>query len=140
MKKIRSVDTKSEVMLRRIMWSRGYRYRKNFGKLPGNPDIAFTKWKVAVFVDGEYWHGFQWEEKKMRLLKNLHDAHRREYWIRKIEGNMERDRKNTEELQEMGWTVIRFWSKEVTRDVEGCADNICSVLDGLLAETHSNPV
>ncbi|SHJ14252.1 very short patch repair endonuclease [Lutispora thermophila] len=109
MQAIKGKDTKIEIMLRKKLWEKGYRYRKNYKNLPGKPDIVFTKYKVAVFCDSEFWHGYNWEEKKKRLGTN------REFWIRKIEKNMERDKRVNEELISDGWIVLRFWEKEIKK-------------------------
>lgn len=118
MKKIRSVDTKAEILLRKKLWTLGYRYRKNPTKYPGKPDILFAKAKVAVFVDGEFWHGYQWAKKKNKIKAN------RDYWIKKIEVNMARDKKNNERLESMGFTVIRFWEHETITDISQCVETI----------------
>lgn len=123
MKKIRGVDTKPEVLLRKELWARGVRYRKNYDKLPGKPDIAITKYKIAVFVDGEFWHGYNWEEKKQKIKSN------RDYWVNKIEKNMERDRLNNIKLEEIGYKVFRFWEKEVKKDLIGCVNVILQNID-----------
>lgn len=112
MKKIRSKDTKPELILRSSLWKHGVRYRKNFSSLPGKPDIAITKYKIAVFVDGEFWHGYDFEEQKKRL------HHNREKWIAKITRNMARDVEVNQQLTEMGWKVLRFPSKEVIKETE----------------------
>lgn len=114
MKRIRGRDTKPEVLLAKTLWRRGIRYRKNYALLPGKPDIAITKYKIAIFVDGEFWHGYNWESKKERIKAN------RDYWIRKIEGNMERDKVNNIKLEQSGWIVLRFWANEVEEDLDGC--------------------
>lgn len=118
MKKIKSKDTKPERRLRLKLWNLGLRYRKNVKSLPGCPDLVFTKFKTVVFVDGEFWHGYNWEEKKSKLKSN------RTFWIPKIERNMQRDRQNKRELEENGWTVLRFWEKEVNNDLERCVQII----------------
>ena len=105
---------KAEMTLAKALWHQGYRYRRNYKKLPGSPDIAILKYKVAVFVDGEFWHGHDWENRKQRLKSN------REYWIEKIEENMARDKRNDLLLAEMGWKPIHFWEKEVNQDVNVC--------------------
>lgn len=104
----------AETLLAKALWHSGYRYRLNYKKLPGSPDIAILKYKIAVFVDGEYWHGYDWENKKQKLKRN------RSYWIEKIEENIARDARNNKELEENGWKVIRFWEKEVKKDIEKC--------------------
>lgn len=118
MRSNKSKDTKPELLLRREIWSRGMRYRKNCKELPGKPDIAFIKAKIAVFVDGKMWHGYDWEHQKSEFKSH------RDFWIPKIERNMERDREVTEALTEQGWTVLRFWDFEVKKDVVSCADKI----------------
>lgn len=114
MQAIKSKDTSIELSLRKALWEKGIRYRKNYKKLPGKPDIALTKHKIAVFCDSDFWHGFEWEERKKRIKSN------QEYWIPKIERNMERDREVDSELQEMGWTVIRFWEWQIKKHLDQC--------------------
>ena len=117
------------MMLAKALWHRGYRYRKNFKKLPGSPDIAIMKYNIAVFVDGEFWHGKDWEQRKMRLKSN------RDYWIEKIEENMARDFRNDNLLIQMGWTPIHFWEKDVLRDLENCVTTIVElVLDSKVSD------
>ena len=116
---IKSKDTGIEVMLRKELWRRGLRgFRKNYKKLPGKPDIVFTKQKVAIFCDSEFWHGYDWENQKKRFDTN------REFWIGKIEKNIERDRKIDKELQEHGWVVLRFWGFQIKKDVIKSADAV----------------
>lgn len=103
MQHIRSKDTSIEIILRKKLWEKGYRYRKNLNNLPGNPDIVLTKYKIAVFCDGEFFHEKDWEILKPKLEKNS------DYWIRKISRNIERDDEVNKELLVQGWTVIRFW-------------------------------
>lgn len=118
MRSNKSKDTKPELLLRRELLSRGMRYRKNCKELPGKPDIAFIKAKIAVFVDGKMWHGYDWEHQKNDFKSN------RDFWIPKIESNIERDKKVTQELTVDGWQVIRFWDFEIKRDIESCIDRI----------------
>ena len=113
---------KAETMLAKSLWTQGVRYRRNYKKIPGSPDIAITKYKIAVFVDGEFWHGKDWEERKPKLKAN------REYWIEKIEENIERDKRNDERLQQMGWLVLHFWEKDVLKTVDDCIEKIISML------------
>lgn len=122
MSRIKSNDTQPELLLRRKLWSLGYRYRKNYSKLPGKPDVAFIRYHVAIFVDGEFWHGYKWKEKKARIQSNSH------YWIQKIERNMARDRNNTLSLSRLGWTVIRFWAHEVQENPDSCVNEILKSL------------
>lgn len=125
MKKIKSKDTKPEIMLRRELWKRGYRYRKNFSELPGKPDIVFIRKKVVVFIDGDFWHGYNWEEKKRKILNN------KEYWVKKIEKNIERDKENTKKLSNMGYKVIRFWEHEIKTDINKCVNEIIKTLKNI---------
>lgn len=118
MSRVRLKKGKAETLLAKALWHRGYRYRLNYKKLPGSPDIAVTKYRIAVFVDGEFWHGFDWDNRKTRLKSN------RDYWIEKIEENIARDQKNDEKLKKQGWTPMHFWEKEVLKDLEGCLHRI----------------
>jgi len=118
----------AEQLLGKMLWRSGIRYRYNYKKLPGSPDLAITKYCVAVFIDGEFWHGKDWEKRKPRLKNN------REYWIEKIEENMARDQRNDQELRSLGWQVIRFWEKDVKRNAESCA----SVVISTIAEMYTN--
>lgn len=114
MQAIKGKDTKIEVMLRQKLWEKGYRYRKNYKNLPGKPDIVFLKLKIAIFCDSEFWHGYNWENKKKRLGTN------REFWIKKIETNMERDKRVNEKLISDGWIVLRFWETEIKKNLDNC--------------------
>ncbi len=122
MKRIKGKATKPERELARALWAKGVRYRKNYSKLPGKPDIAITKSKVAIFIDGEFWHGYRWEEKKQRIKAN------REYWIQKIERNIRRDQENTKILEENGWVVIRIWEQDIRKRLEECIEKVLSSL------------
>ncbi|MBO6148622.1 MAG: very short patch repair endonuclease [Lachnospiraceae bacterium] len=116
MSRIRSKDTGIELALRKALWKKGYRYRKNYKALPGTPDIALTKYKIAIFCDGEFFHGKNWNCMK----KRLQGGNNAEYWIKKIERNMERDLEKEHSLLYEGWTVIRFWGKDIEKNLEGC--------------------
>lgn len=118
MQAIKNRDSQIELLLRKELWARGIRYRKNVKTVFGHPDIAFKGKKVAVFCDSEFWHGYDWDNKKDEIKT------RREFWIPKIERNMQRDREVNAYLQEDGWIVIRFWGKEIKKDVKKCADII----------------
>lgn len=117
-------DTKHEVVLRKELWARGLRYRKDVTKLPGRPDIVFRAARVIVFCDGDFWHGRNWEERKQKLR----EGHNAPYWLAKIERNMERDRARTELLESEGWRVLRFWETDVLRDPGLAADQIESAV------------
>lgn len=116
MQHIKSKDTSIEVLLRKSLWSKGYRYRKNYDKLPGKPDIALTKYKIAIFCDSEFFHGKDWEVLKPRLEKSNNS----QYWISKISKNRERDDEINKRLLFEGWTVIRFWGKDIVKNVDEC--------------------
>lgn len=116
MRHIRSKDTDIEVMLRRELWNRGYRYRKNDKSLPGTPDIVLGKYKIVIFCDGEFFHGKDWEVLKPRLMKSNNS----EYWISKISRNITHDNEVNKALLFKGWTVIRFWGNDIKKDVDGC--------------------
>lgn len=116
MQNIKSKDTENEVLLRKALWKKGYRFRKNYSKLPGKPDIAFTKYKIAIFCDGEFFHGKDWEVLKPKLEKSNNS----EYWINKIDRNRKRDHEIDQELLFLGWTVIRFWGKDIKKNLEEC--------------------
>ncbi len=116
MQSIKSKDTGIEKMLRKALWKQGYRYRKNYKKLPGKPDIALTKYKIAIFCDGEFFHGKDWEILRPRLEK----SNNKEFWINKISNNIRRDDEVNKSLLFMGWTVIRFWGNEIKGKTAEC--------------------
>lgn len=118
MKAVKNKDSQIELLLRKELWSRRLRYRKNSNKVFGHPDIVFIGKKVAVFCDSEFWHGYNWEERKKDFKSH------QEFWIPKIERNMERDAEVTAKLQEDGWTVLRFWGKDIKKNTAYCADII----------------
>ena len=118
MQAVKNKDSQIELLLRQELWSRGLRYRKNVNRIYGKPDIVFIGKKIAVFCDSEFWHGYNWEERKIDF-KSL-----QEFWIPKIERNMERDAEVTARLESEGWTVIRFWGNEIKKNTAQCADII----------------
>lgn len=118
MSKIKGKDTKPELMFRKALFKKGIRYRVDCKKLPGKPDIANIVRKFVVFIDGEFWHGFNWNEKKKKIKSN------RGFWIPKIERNMQRDRTNNKLLESMGFKVFRFWEHEVTKNLGDCIDAV----------------
>ncbi len=123
MQAIKNKDSEIEILLRKELWKRSIRYRKNVKTVFGRPDIAFIGKKVAVFCDSEFWHGYDWENKK-------NDIHtRRDFWIPKIERNMARDIEVTEKLQSEGWKVLRFWGRDIKKNVISCADIIEEALE-----------
>ena len=118
MQAVKNKDSQIELLLRKELWARGLRYRKNVNRIYGKPDIVFIGKKVAVFCDSEFWHGYNWEERKKDFKSN------QEFWIPKIERNMERDAEVTARLESEGWTVIRFWGNEIKKNTAQCADII----------------
>lgn len=122
MQAVKNKDSKIELMLRHELWTRGVRYRKNVTRIFGKPDIAFIGKKVAVFCDSEFWHGYDWDKQKDKIKTN------REFWVHKIERNIERDKEVTKTLEADGWIVLRFWGNEISKNVGACADVIVNVL------------
>ena len=116
MQRIKANDTKIEVLLRKALWKKGYRYRKNFKDLPGKPDIVLTRYRIAIFCDGEFFHGKDWEVLKPRLEKSNNS----EFWISKISRNRERDDEVNKALLFLGWTVIRFWGNDIKKNTDEC--------------------
>lgn len=116
---IPSKDTEPELMLRKALWKENLRYRVNYKKLPGKPDIVFTKYHVVVFCDGDYWHGHNWT---IRGLSSLEEelAGYSEFWRSKILRNIERDTEVNQTLKAHGWTVIRIWESDIRSDLDGC--------------------
>lgn len=113
---IKGKNTSIEVCLCKALWNKGIRYRKNYNKLPGKPDIAITKYKIAVFCDSEFFHGKDWEILKPRLQKTKNS----DYWVNKISRNRERDAEIDKQLLFEGWTVIRFWGKDIIKKTDEC--------------------
>jgi len=115
MQAVKATDTKIEVALAKFLFARGHRYRKNDKTVFGKPDLTFKKLKIAVFVDGEFWHGKDWDSTKNRLKTN------QEFWYKKIERNIERDKEVNQKLLENGWTTLRFWGNDIKKDLLNCA-------------------
>ena len=122
MSAVKNKNSKIERILREILWDHGYRYRKNCSKVYGKPDIVFISKKVAVFCDSEFWHGYLWKENKDKIHSN------KDFWIKKIERNMERDEEVNKKLESEGWTVLRFWGKEITKNPWECLKKIALAL------------
>lgn len=120
MQHIRSNNTKIERILRNALWRKGYRYRKHYNKLPGKPDIVLTKYKIAIFCDGEFFHGKNWEMQRKKIEKSNNS----EYWVMKIERNIDRDEDINRKLKAMGWIVLRFWGKDIRNNTESCVKAI----------------
>lgn len=118
MQAIKNKDSQIELLLRKELWKRGLRYQKNRTDIFGKPDIVFKGKKIAIFCDSEFWHGYNWEERKKDFKSH------QEFWIPKIERNMERDIEVTNKLESEGWTVLRFWGNEIKKETEKCANII----------------
>ena len=125
MSKIKGKDSKPEVKFRKALWHLGYRYRKNYKKLIGKPDIVFQKYKTVIFIDGEFWHGYKWNEKKENIKSN------RGFWIPKIERNMQRDQEVNQALQQDGYQVFRFWQKDIKENLNSCLEEVIKHLENI---------
>ena len=127
MSSIPSKGTRPEIILRKALWNENLRYRVNYKKLPGKPDIVFTKYKVAVFCDGDFWHGHNWAIRGKKSLDEELEGYS-EYWRKKILRNIERDQENENELRTLGWTVVRLWESEIKEDVSSCVQAVKEAL------------
>lgn len=135
MQNIRAKDTKIEIALRKALWKRGFRYRKNYDKIPGKPDIVLVKQKIAIFCDSEFFHGKDWGVLKPRLEQGTNS----EFWVNKIEKNMEHDDIVNKKLLYQGWTVIRFWGKDILKKPDECVKVIEeAIFDNSLREYSDN--
>ncbi|MBO9615415.1 MAG: very short patch repair endonuclease [Dyadobacter sp.] len=123
MSRIRGKNTVSEVRLRKILWGLGLRFRKNDTRLPGAPDIVLPKYQLVIFIDGEFWHGHNWEAKRKKIKSNAN------FWIPKIEKNMQRDMLNNRLLAASGWHVMRFWDHEVKKELPSCLRAILNYIE-----------
>ena len=124
---VKSKDTRPELKLRKALWREGLRYRVNYKKLPGKPDIVFTKWKVVVFCDGDFWHGHNWAVRGQNSLQEELSGYS-QYWREKILRNIERDDENNKALIALGWTVVRIWESDIKNDLDGCVKTIKELL------------
>lgn len=123
MGKIRGKNTMPELTFRRALWATGYRYRIDSRKLIGRPDIVLNKYNTIVFIDGEFWHGHNWKERKKKIKTN------RAFWIAKIERNQQRDKEVNEELKRLGFKVFRFWETEIKKDLDNCLKQVIAHLE-----------
>lgn len=117
-------DTRPELLLRKALWDLGARYRLHTSQLPGKPDIVFPKKRIAIFVDGDFWHGRNWNELEQKLKQRANP----DYWIAKIQYNITRDRQQTEALVQQGWTVLRFWETDITLNHKRIAQDIVETI------------
>lgn len=118
MRNITSSGTRAELLLAKALWKSGLRYRKNDKTVLGRPDFTLKRYKIAVFCDGEFWHGKNWSVANKRIKSN------RNYWVKKIEQNIQRDKNVTRQLKKQGWKVLRFWSKQIEKDSYKCAAKV----------------
>lgn len=131
MKHIKAKDTRIELILRKALWAKGYRYRKNYNGLPGKPDIVLSKYRIVIFCDGEFFHGKDWEVLKPRLENGSNS----QYWINKISKNRARDERINKQLLFQGWTVIRFWGKDIIQNVDECVKIVEEAIFDLVVDT-----
>lgn len=123
MKLVKSKGTQIELLLAKSLWNLGYRYRKNDKTVFGKPDLTLKRFKIAIFVDGEFWHGKDWE-----IRKHDHKTNQA-FWHAKIERNIQRDKEVTEKLTSDGWKVLRFWGDDVTKNLRTCIDIITNTIN-----------
>jgi DNA mismatch endonuclease Vsr len=125
-KNMRAVKSKGSIIEKELassLWKKGIRYRKNYSKIIGKPDFAITKYKIAVFCDSEFWHGKDWENKKNEIKSN------KDFWLKKIEGNIKRDISVNKELSSIGWTVVRFWGNDIKKDAYNCSEIVKNIIE-----------
>lgn len=120
MSHIKNKDSKIECVLRKALWEKGYRYRKNYSKLPGKPDIVLTRYQIAIFCDSEFFHGKDFDQLKVQLNKSKNS----DFWIDKIQKNIDRDEEVNKLLKGQGWMVLRFWGKEILKNTDQCIRTI----------------
>jgi DNA mismatch endonuclease (patch repair protein) len=123
-KQVRSKDTAAELLLRRELWKRGFRYRVHVSGLPGKPDLVFPRQRLVVFCDGDFWHGRDWEKRRTRLKAGSNAS----YWVAKILSNINRDLRQTAALEAEGWTVLRVWETDIKRSPSAIADQVSLAL------------
>ncbi|WP_053976893.1 very short patch repair endonuclease [Mangrovimonas xylaniphaga] len=118
MSRIRGKNTNPELRFRKALWQKNVRYRVDSKSLPGKPDVSIKKYNLAIFIDGEFWHGYNWDERKDQIKSN------RKFWIPKIERNMQRDYQVNQALEDMGFTVFRFWAHEIKTNLDQCINDV----------------
>jgi len=123
MQAVKSSGSKIEIILAKELWSLGYRYRKNDKSVYGKPDIVFKRYQIAIFVDGEFWHGKDWKKRKHDHKSN------QDFWIKKIERNIQRDKEVNLQLKKNGWKVLRFWGKDISKNLPNCTDKIIRTIN-----------
>ena len=124
---VKGKDTKAELALRRALHLRGLRYRLHASDVPGRPDIVIRSRRLAVFADGDMWHGNAWRLRGLSRLEDMFPTNTR-FWTEKIRRNMERDEEVTARLLEEGWTVVRIWESEILADPDAAAQKVLDAL------------
>jgi len=132
MSRIRSNNTKIEILLSKALWNRGYRYKRNDSSIIGKPDFVFKKIKLVIFCDSEFWHGKDWETQQKRIGTN------KDFWISKIQNNKDRDRRINERLANSGWVVLRFWETDLKKNLDYCIFITSSVISYLKLVPYNN--
>lgn len=120
MQNIKAKDTSIERIMRKALWDKGFRYRKNYTGLPGKPDIAITKYKIAIFCDSEFFHGKDWDDLEQQIKRGKNA----DFWIRKISRNIVHDNEVDMALRGLGWIVLRFWGKDIKNNVDKCVETV----------------
>lgn len=133
MSKIKSTETKPERKMCKFLWGINLRYRKNVKKLPGTPDIVLSKYSLVIFIDGEFWHGYNWQEKKFKIKSN------RDFWIPKIERNIQRDRRINDFYNTNGWKVLRFWEHEIKKEFHRCINQVLDYVEDFQLYNEASP-
>ena len=132
MARIKGKNTKPELIVRRFLWSHGLRYRINYSRLPGKPDLVLTKYRTVIFVNGCLWHGHDGCRYYRLPKSNV------EYWTSKIENNKARDLRDRELLSKMGWNVVQIWECQLLpKNREAYLESLLNLLDGIFLESHS---
>ena len=139
MSAIKSKNTRPELLLRRALWKKKVRYRIHYSELPGKPDIVFTKHNVAVFCDGDFWHGHNWAIRNKTSLDEELESYS-EFWKNKIRRNIERDEENNKILKAMGWTVVRIWESDIKKNVEDCVTVIEEALFDTMMRQYEDSI
>lgn len=121
MSKIRGKNSKPELLLRKALWAKNIRFRLHKKDLIGRPDLVIEKYKLAIFVDGDFWHGYQWHKRKPKTNQN--------FWLAKIERNIQRDQFVNQKLTELGYTVMRFWEHEVKDNLQACVNQVLMFIE-----------
>ena len=136
MQHIRSSDTEIEIKLGKALWHSGIRYRKNYRKLPGKPDIAITKYKIAIFCDGEFFHGKDWDQLREKLTKSNNSN----YWKKKIQRNIERDLEVDAAIKSLGWKVLRFWGNDIKKDLDACISVVIEAIHDSMTQNEDGEI